>query len=87
MHTFLKFFVLLFSLFLFISCKDGTSKALENKALLAETNIVSSSKKFNPNDFLGLWQSENGEDAIRIEKNDTDFLLIWKSKADNYEPH
>lgn len=87
MHTFLKFFVLLFSLFLFISCKDGTSKALENKALLAETNIVSSSKKFNLNDFLGLWQSENGEDAIQIEKNDADFLLIWKSKADNYEPH
>lgn len=87
MHTFLKPFVILFSLFLFISCKDGASSALENKALLAKTNTLNGSKKFNLNDFLGLWQSENGEDSIRIEKNDADFLLIWKSKADNYEPH
>ncbi|MEQ3662166.1 MAG: hypothetical protein ABNG96_05690, partial [Flavobacterium sp.] len=87
MHIYTKVITLFFSIILLISCKEGASTAPENKALLAETNTLNGSEKFNPNDFIGLWQSENGEDAIRIEKNDANFLLIWKSKADNYEPH
>lgn len=87
MNVFIKPIGFLFSIILLLSCKDKASTPSEINKSIAETNIVSSSKKFNANDFLGLWKSENGEDAIRIEKNDADFLLIWKSKADLYEPH
>ncbi|WP_320815602.1 hypothetical protein [Flavobacterium sp.] len=87
MHNLLKPIGFFFSLLLLISCKETTSSQPENEVLIAETNSSNSSEKFNPNDFIGLWQSENGENSIRIEKNNPGFLLIWKSKADASELH
>jgi outer membrane protein assembly factor BamE (lipoprotein component of BamABCDE complex) len=87
MHNLLKTVSIFFSFFLLISCKEGVPIQPKNEALLAETNTTETTEKFNPNNFIGLWQTENGESSIRIEKNNSDFLLIWKSKVDNYEPH
>ena len=36
--------------------------------------------------YKGLWQFNNGEDSLRIEGKGKNYLVIWKSKADNYDP-
>jgi hypothetical protein len=66
-------FTNLFILFFFLTIKGNTP-------LFANTNQ-------NATSFIGLWQHNNGKDSLRIEENEKDFLIIWKSKADNYKPH